>query len=494
MSPEPGGKPSKMSHATNTTVASPQVSTGSAHGSASGSSLWGGGFDQSMHPALARISHSLQQDMPLCDADLRASAVYARALARCGVLSAEDGDTLASALDQLRAEFDAGEWMPGDEEDVHTAIEAEITSRLGPLGGRMHTGRSRNDQVSTAFRLALSERLDAIADGLRSVQHVLIMRAEAEMDTILPSYTHVQRAQPIRLSHWLMSHFWPLERDLARLESARTRVLELPLGSGAVSGHPFGLDREWIAEQLGFTGVTQNSLDTVGDRDFAVESAFVCSMIAVHLSRLAEDLVLWSSAEFGYVKWPDALATGSSLMPNKKNPDLAELVRGRAAGAVGDLTTLLVLLKGLPSSYQRDLQEDKPPVWRVTMSVITSLAAIAAGLEGITFDAVRMREALSDDILATEAADVLVARGVPFRTAHGVSARVAAQARQHGIGFKAVGRHPGCVLPEPLTVDDLDGLDVMAAIERRHVIGGTARSAVEYQVLCAKSLLDKSGA
>ncbi|MEO1172355.1 MAG: argininosuccinate lyase, partial [Myxococcota bacterium] len=348
--------------------------------------LWGGGFSEGMHPALAAISESLEQDLPLADADLRGSAAYARALGRCGVLSEDESARLSDGLLELRGDLAHGRWIPTDAEDVHGAIEAEVTRRLPGLGERLHTGRSRNDQVSTAFRIAVREGVDTVIERIRRLQSALVARAKDELDTLVPSYTHIQRAQPIRLAHWILGYFWPLERDVSRLQDARKRLNVLPLGSGAVSGHPFGIDRPWLAEQLGFDGITENSLDTVGDRDFAIEFCFSSSMLAVHLSRLAEELVLWSSTEFGYVQWPDGLATGSSLMPNKKNPDLAELVRGRAAQSIGDVVSLLTLVKGLPSSYQRDLQDDKPPVWRALRTSTTSLDAMAAAMESIRFN------------------------------------------------------------------------------------------------------------
>lgn len=448
--------------------------------------LWGGGFSEAMHPDLARISDSLPQDLPLADADLRASAAYARALARCNVLSPDEGERLATTLETLRQDLHAGRWLPAGVEDIHTAIEAEVTHRLGALGERLHTGRSRNDQVSTAFRLTVAERAETLHAALRRLGQVLIVRAEEEIDTLVPAYTHMQRAQPVRLAHWLLAHLWPLERDMARLREARARALVLPLGSGAVSGHPFDLDRAWLAQELGFNAVSQNSIDSVGERDFAVEFGFVCGLVAVHLSRLAEELVIWSTAEFSYVRWPDSLASGSSLMPNKKNPDLAELVRGRSAGAIGDVVSLLVLLKGLPASYQRDLQEDKPPVWRLADTTLASLRAMTAALEGIGFDAARMQEALTDEVLATEAADVLVAKGVPFRQAHRLVAGVVAEARRRHVGIKALAREPDYVLPEPLSADDLEHLNVTAAIERRTTAGGTAKSAVLAQLEAAR--------
>ncbi|MEO0814655.1 MAG: argininosuccinate lyase, partial [Myxococcota bacterium] len=265
--------------------------------------LWGGGFSEGMHPALAVISESLEQDMPLADADLRGSAAYARALGRCGVLKKDEAERLATGLLALREELADGRWVPANAEDIHGAIESEMTARLPGIGERLHTGRSRNDQVSTAFRIATREGIDQIIACIRELQSALIARAADELDTLVPSYTHIQRAQPIRLAHWIMGWFWPLERDVSRLRDARKRLNLLPLGSGAVSGHPFGIDREWLAQELGFDGITQNSLDTVGDRDFAIEMVFAGSFISVHLSRLAEELVLWSSAEFGYIQW-----------------------------------------------------------------------------------------------------------------------------------------------------------------------------------------------
>lgn len=451
--------------------------------------LWGGGFSEGMHPALAVISESLEQDLPLADADLRGSAAYARALGRCGVLSHDDSERLAQGLLALREEFVSRAWVPSDAEDIHGAIEAEMTRRLPGLGERLHTGRSRNDQVSTAFRIAVREGIDDLVARIRTLQETLIGRARDELDTLLPSYTHIQRAQPIRLAHWIMGWFWPLERDISRLRGARDRLNLLPLGSGAVSGHPFGINREWLAQELGFAGITQNSLDTVGDRDFAVETVFCGGLVAVHLSRLAEELVLWTSSEFGYIQWPDGLATGSSLMPNKKNPDLGELVRGRAAQSIGDVVSMLALLKGLPSSYQRDLQDDKPPVWRTFRLVTNSLDAMTAAMGSIRFVRERMREALTDDTLATELADVLVDRGIAFRHAHHAVGVVVAEARNRGVGIRELAQLAPDALPESVTVADIDGLSFEAAIERRQAPGGTGRAAIEKQIENAEEVM-----
>ncbi len=455
-----------------------------------GKALWGGGFSENMHPALQRISFSMTQDLPLAIADLIASGVYARALAQCGVLSDLEASELDTGLAALLADFQSGAWIPdANAEDIHTAIEAELTARLGDVAKKLHTGRSRNDQVNTAFRMTVADRLTGILDDVRTLQSEIVNRASADMDTLMPAYTHLQRAQPVRLAHWCMSMFWPLQRDIERLLQARARALESPLGVGAISGHPFGIDREWIADELGFESVTQNSIDTVGDRDFAVEAVFACTMLNVHLSRFAEELSLFSSAEYGFITWPDSLATGSSLMPNKKNPDLVELVRGRCAGGIGDLVSLLTLVKGLALGYQRDLQEDKPPVWRSTWLAATGVQAMSAAIAGIVFNHPRLLAALSDDLLATEIADLLVVQGIPFRDAHSVVANIAAQARAHGIGLRDVAQHPGCSLPAPITAQMLSGLSHEDAVERRDSIGGTARIAVERQITRAKVLL-----
>jgi len=452
------------------------------------SQLWGVGATK-MHPALATISDSLAQDLPLADADLRGCAAYARALGRCGVLTEADSEALAVALEQMRSELGSGEWVPAGAEDVHTAIEAEVTRRVGDLGGRLHTGRSRNDQVATAFRLTVMGLIDELVDAARSLQEQLVARAEAEIDTLMPAYTHMQRAQPIRLAHWLLAYFWPLQRDIERLRQARRRAAVLPLGSGAVAGHPFDIDRSWLAQTLGFDRISENSLDAVGDRDFAVEFVSLCAMTATHLSRIAEELVVWSSTEFGFVRWPDDLATGSSLMPNKKNPDLVELVRGRTAQTIGEVTTMFVLLKGLPSSYQRDLQEDKPPVWRAAQWTRTGLLAMAAALEGITFERERMAAACTDDTFATELADILVDRGLPFRSAYRVVSGLSKQARERRISLKELAQdldHKDLV---PLTAQDVLGLTAEASVERRSAPGGTARVAVLEQLKKARQTL-----
>jgi len=454
------------------------VNTKSALAEHSVDSLWGRGQAPTLDPAFAAISDSLAQDLPLADADLEASAAYARALARAGTLDTDEGNRLAMGLTSMRADLRSGAWVPAAAEDIHTAIEAEVTRRLGPLGAKLHTGRSRNDQVATAFRIAVRERANALLSAVHGLGRALLARAEDEMDTLLPGYTHWQRAQPIRLAHWLLAHVWALDRDCERLRRAHDQASVLPLGSGALAGNPFGIDREALARDLGFAGVCPNSLDAVGDRDFALYIAFASSVLAIHLSRMAEELVLWSSREFGFVRWPEALATGSSLMPQKRNPDLVELVRGRAAATIGDLTSLLVLLKGLASSYQRDLQEDKPPVWRITDSTLGSVKAMEAAIRGVTFDRERMRAALSDELLATDAADALVRADVPFRDAHRAVSEAVAIATERGVSLRDLAKEHPTLLPAPLTPANVLGETYETSVERRAAVGGTARAAV----------------
>ncbi|MBC7792468.1 MAG: argininosuccinate lyase [Clostridia bacterium] len=447
--------------------------------------LWGSA--SAMHPALIALSESLAQDLPLADADLRASAAYAHGLAKCGVLTEAEAQTLSDGLMALRTDLANGTWIPTAVEDIHAAIETELTDRFGDVGQKLHTGRSRNDQVSTAFRLAARERVDGLVTDVKRLQSVIADRAKDEIDTLVPSYTHVQRAQPIRLAQWLLAHFFALQRDVERLRQAHAMCNVMPLGSGAVSGHPFNIDREAMAKELGFSRPTDNSLDSVGDRDFVCDVVYACSMTALHLSRLAEELVIWSSAEFAFVKWPSGLATGSSLMPNKKNPDLAELVRGQAGPMLGDLTSILVLVKGLPMSYQRDLQEDKPPLWRATQRMATSLHAMEAAMQHIEFARDKMRAALSDEVLATEVADRMVARGIPFRRAHHGVAAIMERVRDGQDTFATLAQAND--LPSPLVPEDFAKLDMLAAIERRTATGGTAKSAILKQLERARALL-----
>ncbi len=445
---------------------------------------WGGRFDQEPAELAAKFSASVEVDKRLADQDIRGSQAHAQMLAAQGILSAEDAAQICAGLEQIRGEIERGEltWDAA-REDVHMNIEAVLTERIGAAGARLHTARSRNDQVATDMRLWTREACTMTMARLDRLQAVLAAQARAHLDALMPGYTHLQRAQPVRLAHHLLAWTEMLERDRGRLEDAARRMNECPLGSGALAATTFPIDRQRTAHALGFAQPTRNSLDATADRDFLVEAVAALANCAVHLSRIAEELVLWSTQEFGFLQMSDAFTTGSSMMPQKKNPDMAELVRGKTGRVVGDLVSLLVLLKGLPLAYNRDLQEDKPPVFDAFDTVDASLDVLAAALAQARFQPDAMRRALRAGFLdATEIADYLAARGVPFREAHHVAGRLVGRALR-----------AGKVLAE-LSLDELRsehpsfGEDIYAAlepetmVERRNVLGGPARAQVAAQL------------
>jgi argininosuccinate lyase len=445
---------------------------------------WGGRFDQEPDALAARFSASVAVDSRLALADIRGSIAHARMLAAQGILSADDASAIVRGLETIAGEVERGE-MPWDaaKEDVHMNVEARLTERIGDAGGRLHTGRSRNDQVATDMRLWTRDALDDTARRIDRLLEVLAARSREVMDHVLPGYTHLQRAQPVRLSHHLLAWAEMLERDRGRLLDARRRMNECPLGSAALAGTTFPLDREATAKALGFDRPTQNSLDAVGDRDFLLETVSALSICAVHLSRIAEELVLWSTQEFGFVEMSDAFTTGSSIMPQKKNPDMAELVRGKTGRVVGHLVSLAVLLKGLPLAYNRDLQEDKPPVFDSFDTVNDCLDVLAGSIATARFDAARMRDALVRGFVdATEVADWLAARGVPFREAHHVTGRLvrACVAANKTLGALSLDELRA---EHPLFDDSVyRALDPEVAIERRTIVGGPARARVSEQI------------
>jgi argininosuccinate lyase len=445
---------------------------------------WGGRFEQEPAEVAARFSASVAVDKRLADQDIRGSLAHAAMLASRGILSAEDAASIRQGLLTLQAEIAKGELAWSDaREDVHMNIEAVLTERIGQAGARLHTARSRNDQVATDMRLWTREACQHTMRRIDVLMQVLHERAAGTVDVLMPGYTHLQRAQPVRLAHHLLAWTEMLERDRGRLEDAARRMNESPLGSGALAATTFAIDREQTARELGFARPSRNSLDATADRDFLVEAVSALANCAVHLSRISEELVLWSTMEFGFVQMSDAFTTGSSMMPQKKNPDMAELVRGKTGRVVGDLVTLLVLLKGLPLAYNRDLQEDKPPVFDAFDTVDASLEVLAGALASATFHAEAMRRALREGFLdATEIADYLAARGVPFRDAHHVAGRLVQSAHQKRK-----------VLAE-LTLDELraehpafekdvfEALDPETIVERRNVVGGPARAQVLAQL------------
>ena len=452
--------------------------------------LWGGRFAQSTDGLMERFNRSLDFDWRLYTADIQGSMAYAKALTRAGIITSEERDLLLDGLSQVRAEFEGGTFQPtpGDE-DIHTAVERRLQELIGPVAGKLHTGRSRNDQVVTDVRFYLMEHLDRLGGLLTDLQGAIIEQAEAHLDLLMPGYTHLQRAQPVRFSHWLLSYFWMLQRDRERLRDARRRVAVCPLGSGALAGHSLGIDREFLARELGFQAISENSIDAVSDRDFILEVLSGSAILGIHLSRLAEDLTLYASAEFAFVELSEAYSTGSSLMPQKKNPDSAELMRGKAGRLVGNLVSLLVTVKGLPSAYDKDLQEDKEPLFD-TLDTLELVLPVAAGMmRTLRVNPDRMHAALDDSMLSTDLADYLVRKGVPFRQAHNIVGRIVRYGIERGKPLRDLSLAEWQRVWPLFEADVADVFDFQRSVEQKDSPGGTARSAVEAQIARARELM-----
>jgi argininosuccinate lyase len=457
--------------------------------------LWGGRFTGKMDPAAWGLNASLGFDRRLAAQDIRGSQAWARALQAVGVLSQAECTQICTGLDGVQAEFTSGAFtFTESDEDIHTAVERCLTELIGPVAGKLHTGRSRNDQVATDFRLWLLESLPDLQAALAGLQTVLVERAQADLVTFLPGYTHLQRAQPILLAHWWLSHFWPLDRDRQRLSGLAERTAILPLGSGALAGAPFLIDREALAADLGFTRPSANSLDAVSDRDFAAEFLFCAALTGVHLSRLAEAVVLFSSTEFGFFELSDAYATGSSLMPQKKNPDVFELARGKSGALIGSLAGLLTALKGLPSTYDKDLQEDKLPVFNAYDTLLALLPVLAGALRTLMIHPERMAASVDPGMLSTDLADYFVQKGLPFRQAHALAGKAIQHAASQGKRLDQLSLDELSALSQgfdPIVIDEgaYRSFDPLASIARRGVIGGTAPQAVEQQIKAARRAL-----
>jgi argininosuccinate lyase len=402
--------------------------------------LWGGRFSEDNDTRVADFGRSTDIDAAFALDDLRGSIAHVHGLGRAGLLTETEVAELVAGLEALTAEVEAGslEWDPALE-DVHMNLEAALTERIGPVAGKLHTGRSRNDQVATDLRLWLRRAIDRLDAAILEMERALVELAGRHADAVLPGTTHIQPAQPVLFAHHLLAYVEMLERDRGRLADARRRANVSPLGSGALAGAGYPLDRAAIAEELGFDGVTANSLDAVSDRDFVVETLGAAALGMVHLSRLAEEITWWSNPAFGFVRVADSFSTGSSMMPNKRNPDPAELVRGKTAGVIAALTAVRGLLKGLPLAYQRDLQEDKPPLFGAVATWEASLGVMAGLIATLAVDEVRMRAAAADGyITATAVADAIVRRGVPFRSAHHIVGSLVAQADEAGVGLDTI--------------------------------------------------------
>lgn len=455
------------------------------------SKLWGGRFEGEISGEMEAFSSSIDVDAKLWRVDLRSSAAHARMLGEQGIISRAEAEQILRGLGEIQSEIESGRWTfdPGAE-DIHGEIEKRLFEKIGSAAKKVHTARSRNDQVATDTRLYLAEKIEGLGELLRAFQSELVSQAEAHVDTILPGMTHLQHAQPVSLAHHLLAYFWMFQRDQERLLDSRPRVLSMPLGSAALAGTGFPIDRARTAEEMGFASVAENSMDAVSDRDFVIEFLSNASIIMMHLSRLCEDLILWSTPEFGFVELGDAVTTGSSIMPQKKNPDVAELVRGRTGRLYGALVGALTMMKGLPLSYNRDMQEDKVHLFEGLETVESCVRLMTLAVQSAKWNPQKMRASLKGDFSnATDLADDLVLKGLTFREAHEIVGRVVRWCLENSKGL------------EDLNLDELRGLhslfdekslrrlphdQVMAA---RVSTGGTAPSAVREQLLRARALL-----
>jgi argininosuccinate lyase len=444
------------------------------------SKLWGGAFRAPTARIVETFSTSLPVDCRLYPFDIAGSVAHCHALVRAGILNRKEGTRIVTGLRNIERELDRGTFRfePSDE-DIHSAIERRLTERLGRLGRTVHTGRSRNDQVVLDVRLYLRNEIDVITGQLAALQRQLHSLARRLFGHVLPGYTHLQRAQPLLLSHHLLAYHDMFGRDGDRMADCRRRVDVMPLGAGALAGSGFPIDRRAVARELGFAAVSTNSVDAVADRDFIAEFLAAAAIVAMHLSRLGDEIVLWASAEFGFLTLPDAFATGSSMMPQKRNPDVAELVRGKAARVYGDLVSVLTLLKGLPFAYNRDLQEDKAPMFDAADTIRAALDVTCAMLPELTWNTAMMRAAADDErLLATDLADILVERGLEFRSAHDVVGRLVAVSTEQGRRLSEMSAAALREISPLLTPALVRGLTVEASMRRRRVIGGTAPAEV----------------
>jgi argininosuccinate lyase len=450
-------------------------------------------FSEPQDPIFRQLNASIGFDWRLAPYDIEQSRAHAKMLASAGIIAEADRDELLGGLDRVAEEIDDGRFeVEPDDEDIHMAVERRLTEIVGPVGGKLHTARSRNDQVATDIAMFTRAHALGTMERLRDLQSVLVELADRHLDWAMPGYTHLQRAQPVYLSHHLLAYFWMFRRDARRFEFVLGSTTDLPLGSGALAGVSFDTDRSFLARELGFTEVARNSIDAVSNRDFVLDFLAAASTCATHLSRLGAEIVLWSSDEFGFCAVPDAWASGSSIMPQKKNPDAAELLRAKAPRVAAHLLTLYGVLHGLPLTYNKDLQEDKEPLFDSVDTLDICLAAARGMLEGISFDRERLEAAASDEMIAaTDVADLLVRRGVPFRQAHGIVAGLVRKALSDGRSLSDLKRDE---LPEPLDEEFYEVLSQRSWLESKVSEGGTALARVREQLAHARAELDGQAA
>ncbi|MEO8898421.1 MAG: argininosuccinate lyase [Candidatus Dormibacter sp.] len=456
--------------------------------------MWSGRLRSRTSRRVEQYTTSIAIDRRLYGDDIDASIAHLHMLRSVGLVSAADTRAIEAGLRGIRREFDRNTFVVDDgDEDIHSAIERRLFETAGEVAGRLHTGRSRNDQVATDLRLYAKRVVRDLMLAIASLQETLIRRAEQHRDTLMPGYTHGQRAQVVSLAHHLLAYVEMLQRDVGRLEDAHDRCDVLPLGSGALAATTLPLDRRAVADELNFAGITANSLDAVADRDFVVELTSACALIMVHLSRLAEEVVLWTSSEYGFAELPDSHATGSSLMPQKKNPDVLELVRGRTARSIGDLTALLTLLKGLPLTYNRDLQEDKTALFDAVDTALTSIAVVSDAMRVLRFNRRVLRAAASDPgLFATDVAEYLVVRGMPFRTAHQLVGAAVQRTQEEGRTLADISAAEWRAMTDLAGDDIVDLFAVDSALQRREIPGGPGPRMVSRQLVRAATLVAKT--
>lgn len=451
--------------------------------------LWGGRFSSGPAAELTAVNRSIGVDFRLWPFDIALSRAWAGALAQAGVLTASERDAIVAGLVQVGERLRGGVTPLESDEDIHTLIDRLLHDVAGPAASRLHTGRSRNDQVATATRLWTLEAIGRIDGLVRELQQIMVERAETLMDVVMPAYTHMQRAQPVSAAHWMLSHFWPLVRDRIRLANARRTASVMPLGSGAVAGSAFPVSRTELQQALGFAEMSNNSIDAVADRDFIAELVFALSLLGSHLSRLAEDLILFGSSEFGFVRYGDAYSTGSSMMPQKRNPDALELARGSSARMLGDLVSVLSMMKGLPSGYNKDLQDDKRPLFDAADGMELLLPAVSGSLKALSFQRERMASAVSASMMATDLADYLVRKRVAFREAHKAVGELVREAESREVELSDLPAESFRAVHAEFGADAVVELRATVSLSHREVDGGTGPESVRRQLAAAKAAI-----
>ena len=454
--------------------------------------LWGGRFTQPTDKFVEEFTASIDFDQRMYRYDIQGSIAHATMLGRQNIITEQEAEQICAGLSEILDEIEAGQFeFSLALEDIHMNIEARLIEKIGSVGGKLHTGRSRNDQVALDIRLYLRDEIDSIAVWLEQLQRALVQQAQDNLDTVMPGFTHLQTAQPVLFAHHMLAYYQMFSRDAGRLADCRVRMNQLPLGAGALAGTTFPIDREWVAETLGFDGVTRNSLDTVSDRDFAIEFCAFAATLMMHLSRLSEELVLWSSAEFDFIELSDAFCTGSSIMPQKKNPDVPELVRGKSGRVYGNLVSLLTLMKSLPLAYNKDMQEDKEPLFDTIDTVKGSLKIFADMIAEMTVKADNLRHAAAHGFsTATDVADYCVTKGIPFRDAHEIVGKTVRYCIENGKSIDELTVEEFQQFSPAIEDDIHDFVTLEASVNARSATGGTARSAVAAEVVRALQELD----